>query len=76
VVSFTTVRALPPGEGPYVPVGQEARWPPESVWTQRIEENSFASARDRTPFARLSSPCPGVGFSSVQVIIPETVFNS
>jgi hypothetical protein len=39
--------ALPPGKGPPVPIGQEAGWAPEQVWTQRIQENSFA--RDRTP---------------------------
>jgi hypothetical protein len=37
-------RALPP-----VPIGQEAGWAPEVVWTQRLEEKSFASAGDRTP---------------------------
>jgi hypothetical protein len=27
-------RALPPGKGPPVPIGQEAEWTPEPVWTQ------------------------------------------
>jgi hypothetical protein len=49
-------RALPPGKGPPIPIGQEAGWAPEPVWTQRLEEKSFASAGDRTPIARLSSP--------------------
>jgi hypothetical protein len=31
-------RALPP-----VPIGYEASWAPELVWTQRLEENPFAS---------------------------------
>jgi hypothetical protein len=35
---------LPPGKGPLVPIGQEAGWAPEPVWTQRIEEKSFAPA--------------------------------
>jgi hypothetical protein len=35
-------RALPPGKGPPVPIVQEARWAPEPVWTQRLEEKSFA----------------------------------
>jgi hypothetical protein len=39
---------LPPGKGPPVPIGQEAGWAPEPVWTQRIEEKSFAPAGDRT----------------------------
>jgi hypothetical protein len=38
-------RALPPGKGPLVPNGLEAGWASELVWTQRLEEKSFASAR-------------------------------
>jgi hypothetical protein len=49
-------RALPPGKGPPVPIVQAAGWAPEPVWTQRIEEKSFAPAGDRTPIARSSSP--------------------
>jgi hypothetical protein len=33
---------LPTGKGPPVPIEQEAGWAPEPVWTQRIEEKSFA----------------------------------
>jgi hypothetical protein len=29
-------RALPPGKGPPVPIGQEAGWAPVPVWTQRL----------------------------------------
>jgi hypothetical protein len=47
---------LPPGKGPPVPIGQEAGLAPEPVWTQRLEEKSFAAAGDRTPIARSSSP--------------------
>jgi hypothetical protein len=47
--------ALPPGKGPPVPIGQEAGWAPELVWTQMLEEKSFASAGDRTSIARTSS---------------------
>jgi hypothetical protein len=39
-------RALPPEEGPPVPIVQEVRWAPEPVWTQRLEEKFFAFARD------------------------------
>jgi hypothetical protein len=46
---------LPPGKGPPVPTGQETGWAPEPVWTQRLEEKSFAPAGDRTPIARSSS---------------------
>jgi hypothetical protein len=45
-------RAFTPGEGTPVPIGQEAGWAPQPVWTQRIEEKSFAPAGDRTPIAR------------------------
>jgi hypothetical protein len=41
--------ALPPGKGPPVPIGQEAGWASEPVWTQRPEGKSFASAGDRAP---------------------------
>jgi hypothetical protein len=46
------VRAL----GPTVPIVQEAGWAPEPVWTQRLEERSFASAGNRTSIARSSRP--------------------
>jgi hypothetical protein len=35
---------LPPGKGPPVPIGQEAGWAPEPVWTLRLEEKYFAPA--------------------------------
>jgi hypothetical protein len=47
---------LSPGKGPPVPIVQEAGWAPEPVWTQRLEEKSFAPAGDRTSIARSSSP--------------------
>jgi hypothetical protein len=37
-------RALLPGKGPPVPIGQEVGWAAESVWTQRLVEKFFASA--------------------------------
>jgi hypothetical protein len=49
-------RALPPGKGSPVPIVQEAGWAPEPVWTQRLEEKSFAPAGDRTSIARSFSP--------------------
>jgi hypothetical protein len=41
--------ALYPGEMTPVPIGQEAGWATEPVWTQRLEEKSFVSTGDRTP---------------------------
>jgi hypothetical protein len=38
-----------PGERTAGTIGQEAGWAPEPVWTQRLDEKSFASAGDRTP---------------------------
>jgi hypothetical protein len=49
-------RVLPPGKGSPVPIVQEAGWAPEPVWTQRLEEKSFAPAGERTSIARSSSP--------------------
>jgi hypothetical protein len=38
-----------PGKRPAVPIGQEAEWASDLVWTQRLEEKSFAFAGDQTP---------------------------
>jgi hypothetical protein len=46
-------RPLAPGKGPPVPVGQEAGWAPELVWTQRLEEKSFS------PLPGIEHPSPG-----------------
>jgi hypothetical protein len=46
----------PRGKDPPVPIVQEAGWAPEPVWTQSVEEKSFAPAGYRTPIARSSSP--------------------
>jgi hypothetical protein len=48
-------RALAPRIGSPVPIGQEAGWAPETVWTQMLEEKSFASTDDRIP-----TDCPVV----------------
>jgi hypothetical protein len=47
---------LPLGKGPPVPIVEEAGWNSEPVWTQRLEEKSFAPPGDRIPIARSSSP--------------------
>jgi hypothetical protein len=47
--------ALALKKGPLEPIGQEAAWAPEPVWTQRIEKNPFASAGDQTSIARSPS---------------------
>jgi hypothetical protein len=49
-------RALSVGKEHMIPIGQEVGLASEPVWTQRLEEKSLASARDRTSIARLSSP--------------------
>jgi hypothetical protein len=38
-------RALAPGKEPPVPIGQEAGWAPEPVWTQRLDEKPFCLCR-------------------------------
>jgi hypothetical protein len=45
-----------PGKGPPVPSGSEAGWAPEPVWTQRLRENTFPFAGDRTAIAGSYSP--------------------
>jgi hypothetical protein len=42
-------RHAPAAPLPPVAIVQEAGWAPEPVWTQRIEEKSFAPAGDRSP---------------------------
>jgi hypothetical protein len=49
VLSVTSRPHFTPASGPLEPIGQEAGWEPEPVWTQRLEEKSFASSGDRTP---------------------------
>jgi hypothetical protein len=49
-------RALAPGKGPPVPIVQEAGWAPELVWTQMLEEKSFASAGDQTSYSPVFQP--------------------
>jgi hypothetical protein len=39
--SHAPASLLPRGKGPPVPIVQEAGWAPESVWTQRLQEESF-----------------------------------
>jgi hypothetical protein len=48
VVSVTPRPRFTAGKGPPVPIVQEVEWASEPVWTQRLEENSFACAGDRT----------------------------
>jgi uncharacterized membrane protein len=48
-VSVTPRPGLTPENGPTLPIGQEAEWASEPLWTQRVEEKSFAFARDRSP---------------------------
>jgi hypothetical protein len=41
VVSVTPRPRFTPRKVPPVPIGQEAGWAPEPVWTERLEEKSF-----------------------------------
>jgi hypothetical protein len=52
-------RALAPVKGPTVPIVQETGWAPEPVWTQKLEEKSFASA-GFSYFENFLSSCPKV----------------
>jgi hypothetical protein len=42
-------RALQPGKGPPVPIGQEEGGDPEPVWTQRLEEKILCPCRGSNP---------------------------
>jgi hypothetical protein len=46
--SITPPPCFTPRKGPPVPIGWEAGWFSELVWTQSLEEKSFSSAGDRT----------------------------
>jgi hypothetical protein len=48
-------RALPQGKGPPVPIGQEAGWAPEPVWTQAREK-----ALSPLPGIETELPCRSV----------------
>jgi hypothetical protein len=41
--------ALSLGKEPPVPIGQEAGWVPEPVWTQRLEKKSFCLCQGLNP---------------------------
>jgi hypothetical protein len=54
-VSSTPRPLYPRGKSPRVPIGQEAGWTPERVWTPWKREKSLASAGNRTPIPQPSS---------------------
>jgi hypothetical protein len=45
-------RAIAPGKGLPVPIGQEDGWASELVWTQTLEEKFASTAGDRTSVAQ------------------------
>jgi hypothetical protein len=49
MVGVTTRPRFSSGKVLPVPIGQEAGWAPEPVWTQRLQEKSVAPATHRTP---------------------------
>jgi hypothetical protein len=52
VISVTTRPRFTAREGSPIPIRQEAGWASELVWTQSLEEKSFASTEDRTPIVQ------------------------
>jgi hypothetical protein len=48
--------ALPPGKEPLIPIGHEAEWAPQPVWTRWWREKFQAPARTRTPDHPARSP--------------------
>jgi hypothetical protein len=44
-----TPASLPPEKEPVVPIGYEAGWAPEPVWTLWSRRKSLAPAKNRTP---------------------------
>jgi hypothetical protein len=51
-----TPAALPPAKEPLVPIGYEAGWDPEPVWTRLLRENLQTLAEIRTPNNPSRSP--------------------
>jgi hypothetical protein len=60
--------ALPPGKEAPVPIVQEVGWAPGPVWTQRLEEKSSASVRDRNKVMYSSVNCVPVVMSCVKCV--------
>jgi hypothetical protein len=60
-------RALPPAKGPPVPIGQEAGWASELVWTQRLEEKSLQQLVSDIIFT--SKTCYGSEVSSTCALV-------
>jgi hypothetical protein len=48
--------ALPPRNGPPVPIRQESGWAPEPVWTQRLKEKSFCLCRGSSLYRPVVQP--------------------
>jgi hypothetical protein len=54
---YAPAALFPPGKRPPVPIGQEAGWAPEPVWTHRPEEKSLASVEDRPVVQSVARHC-------------------
>jgi hypothetical protein len=82
VVSVKPRPRFIPGKGPPVPTGQEAGWASDMVWTQKLEEKSFASAgiEPRSPvvqsvarhYTDCATPAP-LGLSYLYIFIYHAV---
>jgi hypothetical protein len=63
--------ALPPGQEPLVPIGQEAGWAPEPFWTRWWKEKFPAPAGNRTLEPRPSSPWPSRYYDWATLIVSK-----
>jgi hypothetical protein len=63
VVSVTTRPRFAP-----VPIGQEAGWASEPVWTQRLEEKSFLKLWGAPNWGDAVGPCGGGGVVCIRDI--------
>jgi hypothetical protein len=67
VVSVTPQPRFNAGNWPPVPIVQEAGWASEPVWTQILEEKSFAPDGDQIPAAANTVSGYGLDDGTIQV---------
>jgi hypothetical protein len=69
--SHAPAALYPRGMDPPVTIGYEAGWASEQVWTQRLEEKSFASVDHRIPSSSLLT-----GISDLQNVTDLLLFSN